>query len=122
VFVSIAVPQQVYDAFIDDQEVSWLKDLSNQISGISRVESRIAALRRHAVRVRNHAKLIDCYLSTFYKNKGIFTFGASSRLLATDITENPLKYRVYSGAVLGHSHNISRHDLPDPGVYREFFR
>ncbi|CAG2159067.1 unnamed protein product [Oppiella nova] len=122
VYALTTVPQQVYDAFIDDQEVSWLKDLSNQISGISRVESRIAALRRHAVRVRNHAKLIDCYLSTFYKNKGIFTFGASSRLLATDITENPLKYRVYSGAVLGHSHNISRHDLPDPGVYREFFR
>ena len=70
-----AVPQEVYDAFIDDQEISWLRDLSNQISGINRVESRIAALRRHAIRVRNHAKLVDCYLSTFYKNKGIFTFG-----------------------------------------------
>ncbi|CAG2118950.1 unnamed protein product, partial [Medioppia subpectinata] len=65
VYALTTVPQQVYDAFIDDQEVSWLKDLSNQISGISRVESRVAALRRHAVRVRNHAKLVDCYLSTF---------------------------------------------------------
>jgi hypothetical protein len=96
--------------------------LSDQISGISRIESRIAALRRHAVRVRNHAKLIDCYLATFYKNKGIFTFGSSSRSLAADITENPHQYRIYSGAVAGQSQNISRYDLPDPGVYREFFR
>ncbi|XP_054161022.1 sarcalumenin-like [Oppia nitens] len=122
VYALTTVPQQVYDPFIDDQEVSWLKDLSNQISGISRVESRVAAIRRHAVRVRNHAKLIDCYLSTYYKNKGFFTFGASSRQLAIDITENPLKYRVYSGAALGQSQNISKYDLPDPGVYREFFR
>ena len=122
VCLQLAVPQSVYDAFIDDQEQSWLNDLSSQISGLSRVESRIASVRRHAVRVRNHAKLIDCYLSTFYKHKGIFTFGSSSRTLASDITENPHQYRIYTGAVVGQLSNISRYDLPDPGVYKEFFR
>lgn len=71
---------------MDEQEVSWLRDLSDQISGINRVESRIAALRRHAIRVRNHAKLVDCYLATFYKNKGIFTFG---RLTSQQLRNGP---------------------------------
>ena len=116
------MPQEGFDEFLDAQETQWLKDLSSQLSGISRIESHIAEVRRHAVRVRNHAKLIDCYLSTFYKNKGLFTFGASSRQLATDISENPHQYRIYSGAFIGQLQNVSRYDLPDPGVYREFFR
>lgn len=111
-----------YDEFMEVQETAWLKDLSAQLSGMSRIESHIAEVRRHAVRVRNHAKLIDCYLSTYYKNKGLFTFGASSRQLATDISENPHQYRIYSGAFVGQLQNVSRYDLPDPGVYREFFR
>ena len=118
----IALPQDNFDEFIDSQETGWLKDLSQQLSGISRIESHIAEVRRHAVRVRNHAKLIDCYLSTFYKNKGLFTFGSSSRQLAADIAENPHQYRIYSGAFMGQLQNVSRYDLPDPGVYREFFR
>ncbi len=28
--------------------------------------------RRFAVRVRNHAKMVDCYLTTFKNNKGLF--------------------------------------------------
>ena len=121
-FLSAALPQEDFDEFLDSQESSWLKDLSTQLSGISRIESHIAEVRRHAVRVRNHAKLIDCYLSTYYKNKGLFTFGASSRQLAADISENPHQYRIYSGAFIGQLQNVSRYDLPDPGVYREFFR
>ena len=54
--------------------------------------------------------------------KIVCVLGASSRQLASDITENPHQYRVYSGALAGQSQNISRYDLPDPGVYREFFR
>ncbi|UXI21754.1 hypothetical protein NH340_JMT07697 [Sarcoptes scabiei] len=122
VYALSTLPQQDFDEFIDTQETSWLKDLSHQLSGISRIESHTAEVRRHAVRVRNHAKLVDCYLSTFYKNKGLFTFGSSSRQLATDISENPHQYRIYSGAFIGSLQNVSRYDLPDPGVYREFFR
>jgi GTPase SAR1 family protein len=110
-----------YDAFLDSQEQLWLQDLADQISGLQRVESRVAAVRRHAVRVRNHAKLIDCYLGAYYRNAGFFSFGTDKKL-ATDITENPHQYRIFSGAVAGQSHNISRYDLPDPAVYREFFR
>ncbi|KAH9414090.1 hypothetical protein DERP_012569 [Dermatophagoides pteronyssinus] len=122
VYALSTLPQDNFDEFIDSQETGWLKDLSQQLSGISRIESHIAEVRRHAVRVRNHAKLIDCYLSTFYKNKGLFTFGSSSRQLAADIAENPHQYRIYSGAFMGQLQNVSRYDLPDPGVYREFFR
>jgi len=111
-----------YDVFIDNQEQAWLQDLSQQVSGLARVESHIAEIRRHAVRVRNHAKVIDCYLATFYKNKGLFTFGSSSRKLASEITENPQEYRIFSGTVAGQGTNISRYDLPDPSIYKEFFR
>jgi hypothetical protein len=31
-----------------------------------------ALCRRFAVRVRNHAKMVDCYLTTFKNNKGLF--------------------------------------------------
>jgi len=122
VFFAAAEAQDSYDEFLDMQESSWLKDLSYELSGISRIESHIGEVRRHAVRVRNHAKLVDCYLNTFYKNKGLFTFGASSRQLASDISENPHQYQIYSGALIGQLQNVSRYDLPDPGVYRDFFR
>ncbi|RWS12663.1 sarcalumenin-like protein, partial [Dinothrombium tinctorium] len=122
VYALTTSPMSEYDVFLDDQEQKWLTDLSEQLSGLERVEARVSAVRRHAVRVRNHAKLIDCYLATFYKNKGFFTFGASSRSLAAEITENPAQYRVFSGAVAGQSQNISRYDLPDPETYKEFFR
>ena len=36
-----------------------------------RVENTITYARRHAVRVRNHAKLVDCYLEAYYKHKVI---------------------------------------------------
>lgn len=96
--------------------------MSEQISGLSRVESRVAAVRRHAVRVRNHAKLVDCYLATYYKKKGFFTWGAAAKKIALEITENPHQYSIFSGAVVSQLQNISRYDLPDPSVYREFFR
>lgn len=122
-YSTLALPADShFDEFLDSQETGWLRDLSYELSGISRIESHIAEVRRHAVRVRNHAKLVDCYLATFYRNKGLFTFGASSRQLAVDISENPHQYRIYSGAIIGQLQNVSRYDLPDPGVYRDFFR
>lgn len=119
----VSAQMESYEPFLDEQEQEWLKDLSDQVSGLARVESHAAEVRRHAVRVRNHAKLIDCYLATYYRHKGLFTFGASARKLASEITENLQQYRVFSGAMSsGPAQNISRYDLPDPEVYREFFR
>lgn len=104
------------------QEEEWLKDLANLISGVSRVESRASAIRRHAVRVRNHAKVVDCYLSAYYKRKPLFTFGQAAKKLSQDITENPHNYNIFKGALASVTQNVSRYDLPDPDVYREFFR
>lgn len=117
-----ASPVDEYNPFLDVQEQEWLQDLANLISGVSRVESRAAAIRRHAVRVRNHAKVVDCYLSAYYKRKPLFSFGQSAKKLATDITENPHNYNIFKGALAGVTQNVSRYDLPDPDVYREFFR
>lgn len=69
------------------------------------------------VRVRNHAQMVDTYLTTFYMNKGFLT---SKHKLAEDIIENPHNYNIYEGMSL--LTNISRYDLPDPEVYRDFFR
>lgn len=69
------------------------------------------------VRVRNHAQMVDTYLTTFYRNKGFLT---SKHKLAEDIIENPHTYNIYEGISL--LTNISRYDLPDPEVYRDFFR
>lgn len=111
-----------YNPFLDMQEQEWLQDLAKLISGVSRVESRAAAIRRHAVRVRNHAKVVDCYLSAYYRRKPLFAFGQAAKKLATDITENPHTYNIFKGALAGITQNVSRYDLPDPDVYREFFR
>ncbi len=47
------------------QEMSLLSDLKDAIS--RRVENRAAAARRFAVRVRNHARMVDCYLTAYHK-------------------------------------------------------
>merc|ERR1719158_2234069 len=52
------------------QEQALLKDIKDAID--KRVENRISTARRFAVRVRNHAKMVDCYLTTFLNNKGMF--------------------------------------------------
>lgn len=84
--------------FLDGQEQLWLTDLRTQVLGVQRVESRIAAVRRHAVRVRNHAKLIDCYLAAYYRSKGLFTFGQAAKQLAAQITANPHDYSIFQAA------------------------
>jgi hypothetical protein len=96
------------------QEEALLMDVRDAID--SRVENRIALTRRHAVRVRNHAKMVDCYLKTYYNQKSFF---GSKKKVATDIVENPHDYRIYEG--ISTLTNVSRYDLPDPGVYRDFF-
>ncbi|KAJ8668295.1 hypothetical protein QAD02_009958 [Eretmocerus hayati] len=97
------------------QERALLRDLRSAID--KRVDHKIASARRFAVRVRNHAKMVDCYLTTFYNHKGFF---AKRKEVADRIIETPQEYHIYEG--LSTLTNISRYDLPDPDVYRDFFR
>ena len=60
--------------------------------------------------------MVDCYLTTFKNNKGIF---GDKKSVAKDIIDNPSKYHIYEG--LSTLTNISRYDLPDPDTYRDFF-
>lgn len=97
------------------QERELLRDLRQAID--KRIENKIASARRFAVRVRNHAKMVDCYLTTYYNHKTIF---GNKKLIADAIIENPQNYHIYEG--LSTLTNISRYDLPDPETYRDFFR
>uniref|UniRef100_A0ABD2VT32 Dynamin-type G domain-containing protein n=1 Tax=Trichogramma kaykai TaxID=54128 RepID=A0ABD2VT32_9HYME len=97
------------------QERAFLRDLRSAID--KRVEHKIASARRFAVRVRNHAKMVDCYLTTYYNHKSFF---AKRKEVSDNIIENPQDYHIYEG--LSTLTNISRYDLPDPDVYRDFFR
>ncbi|XP_006613848.1 sarcalumenin isoform X2 [Apis dorsata] len=97
------------------QERAFLRDLRTAID--KQVEHKIASARRFAVRVRNHAKMVDCYLTTYYNHK---TFFGNKKEISDKIIENPQDYHIYEG--LSTLKNISRYDLPDPDVYRDFFR
>ncbi|XP_017757119.1 PREDICTED: sarcalumenin isoform X2 [Eufriesea mexicana] len=97
------------------QERAFLRDLRTAID--KRVEHKIASARRFAVRVRNHAKMVDCYLTTYYNHK---TFFGNKKEISEKIIESPQDYHIYEG--LSTLKNISRYDLPDPDVYRDFFR
>ncbi|XP_071452950.1 serine-rich adhesin for platelets [Hetaerina americana] len=97
------------------QELAFLKDIRTAID--KRVENKIASARRFAVRVRNHAKMVDCYLTTYYNHKSIF---GNKKKVSDDIIEHPQNYHIYEG--LSTLTNISRYDLPDPEVYRDFFK
>ncbi|KAH8243198.1 hypothetical protein KR032_005341 [Drosophila birchii] len=97
------------------QERAFLRDLRTAID--KRIEHKISSARRFAVRVRNHAKMVDCYLNTYYNHKTLF---GNKKRIADDIIDHPQNYHIYEG--LSTLTNISRYDLPDPEVYRDFFR
>ncbi|XP_031633981.1 sarcalumenin [Contarinia nasturtii] len=97
------------------QEKALLQDLSQAIE--HRIENKIASARRFAVRVRNHAKMVDCYLTTYYNHKTLF---GNKKKISGEIIEHPQTYHIYEG--LSTLTNISRYDLPDPEVYRDFFK
>lgn len=69
------------------------------------------------MRIRNHAKMVDCYLTTYYNQKGLFS---NKKQVSDKIIEHPQNYNIYEG--LSTLTNISRYDLPDPEVYLDFFR
>ncbi|XP_066155558.1 uncharacterized protein [Euwallacea fornicatus] len=97
------------------QERAFLRDFRSAVD--RRVENKIASARRFAVRVRNHAKMVDCYLTTYYNHKSVF---GNRKQVANEIIDHPQDYHIYEG--LSTLTNISRYDLPDPEVYRDFFK
>lgn len=97
------------------QERAFLRDMRTAID--KRIEHKISSARRFAVRVRNHAKMVDCYLTTYFNHKTLF---GNKKRIADDIIDHPQNYHIYEG--LSTLTNISRYDLPDPEVYRDFFR
>ncbi|XP_035782759.1 sarcalumenin-like isoform X3 [Anopheles albimanus] len=96
------------------QERTLLLDLGQAIE--KRIENKIASARRFAVRIRNHAKMVDCYLTTYYNHKTLF---GNKKQISEKIIASPQDYHIYEG--LSTLTNISRYDLPDPEVYRDFF-
>ncbi|GLH01154.1 Uncharacterized protein GBIM_07357, partial [Gryllus bimaculatus] len=120
VMYSVSLWSRPYEAgaptrLLQAQERAFLRDLRTAID--RRVENKMASARRFAVRVRNHAKMVDCYLTTYYNHKGFF---GNKKAVSDDIIERPQNYHIYEG--LSTLTNISRYDLPDPDVYRDFFR
>lgn len=97
------------------QERAFLTDLREAID--KRIENKIASARRFAVRIRNHAKMVDCYLTTYYNQKTLFS---NKKQVADNIIEHPQNFNIYEG--LSTLTNISRYDLPDPEVYMDFFK
>ncbi|KAB0801295.1 hypothetical protein PPYR_05649 [Photinus pyralis] len=97
------------------QERAFLRDLRTAID--KRIDNKIASARRFAVRVRNHAKMVDCYLTTYYNHKSVF---GNRKQVSDEIINHPQDYHIYEG--LSTLTNISRYDLPDPDVYKDFFR
>lgn len=61
--------------------------------------------------------MVDCYLNTYYNHKTLF---GNKKRISDDIIDHPQNYHIYEG--LSTLTNISRYDLPDPEVYRDFFR
>lgn len=61
--------------------------------------------------------MVDCYLTTYYNHKTLF---GNKKVISDQIIDNPQNYHIYEG--LSTLTNISRYDLPDPDVYRDFFR
>jgi len=100
---------------LEAHERNMLTDLREALDNV--VENTIAEARRHAVRVRNHAKMVDCYLTTFNNHKSYF---GSNKAVIDDIIENPHSYHIFEG--MSTLNNISRYDLPDAEVYKDFFR
>lgn len=102
--------------YLSDQEVDMLRDLKKNTMD-KLVENKLAHARRYAVTVRNHAKLIDCYLTHYYKHKSLFS---NRNKVANEIINNPAKYKIFES--LSMLNNVSRYDLPNPDIYKEFFK
>eukprot|EP00061_Rhincodon_typus_P017561 g46299.t1 len=96
------------------EEVSLLEDLNQVIE--NRLENKIAFIRQHAIRVRLHALLVDRYLQTF---KDKMTFFSDPELVFNEILDEPDKFYIFK-SILAKT-NVSKFDLPNPNVYKDFF-
>ncbi|XP_062915521.1 sarcalumenin isoform X3 [Mobula hypostoma] len=96
------------------EEVSLLEDLNQVIE--NRLENKIAFIRQHAIRVRIHALLVDRYLQTF---KDKMTFFSDPELVFNEILDEPDKFYIFK-SILAKT-NVSKFDLPNPSVYKDFF-
>ncbi|XP_078414921.1 sarcalumenin isoform X2 [Cetorhinus maximus] len=96
------------------EEVSLLEDLNQVIE--NRLENKIAFIRQHAIRVRIHALLVDRYLQTF---KDKMTFFSDPELVFNEILDEPDKFYIFK-SILAKT-NVSKFDLPNPNVYKDFF-
>lgn len=102
-----------YDLF-RREEVSLMEDLNQVIE--NQLENKIAFIRQHAIRVRVHALLVDRYLQAYHDKLGWFS---DPHEVFADIVGDPDKYYIFK-AVLAKT-NVSKFDLPDPELYRDFF-
>ena len=66
--------------------------------------------------MRNHAKMVDVYVSTYNNKQRMF---GNKKKIADDIVDHPDSYHIYDG--ISTMTNISRFDLPDPKTYQTFF-
>ncbi|XP_062401937.1 sarcalumenin-like isoform X4 [Sardina pilchardus] len=96
------------------EEVSLMEDLNQVIE--NQLENKIAFIRQHAIRVRVHALLVDRYLQAYHEKLGWFS---DPHEVFADIVGDPDKYYIFK-AVLAKT-NVSKFDLPDPELYRDFF-
>lgn len=71
-------------SLLTSHENHFLKDIRDATE--KRVETRIAAARRFAVRVRNHAKMCDCYLNTYNNHRSFFS---NKKKISDDIIDHP---------------------------------
>ena len=106
-------PNTSHQLFIRE-EVSLLHDMYQVME--NRVVNKIAFIRQHAILVKIHALLVERYLAAYNSKKSIFS---DNEAVMADIIENPQKHHIYQSVV---SHGkISKYDLPDPEIYKEFF-
>ncbi|XP_076149249.1 sarcalumenin isoform X4 [Alosa pseudoharengus] len=96
------------------EEVSLMEDLNQVIE--NQLENKIAFIRQHAIRVRVHALLVDRYLQAYHEKLGWFS---DPHEVFADIVADPDRYYIFK-AVLAKT-NVSKFDLPDPELYRDFF-
>lgn len=108
-----SISKEYQDMFILDEE-SLLHDIFEVMS--NRLQNKIAFLRRHAILVRNHALMIDKYVSTLSQHRSFFQ---SANDVAQLISEQPDSYKIRQ-KVLSHK-DVSEKDLLPDSFYEYFF-
>jgi len=96
--------QTVHHDLFHREEVLLLQDLYSVVVGA--IETRLALVRQHAVRVLVHAKLVSEYINAFNRARSLFT---DSNAVWSDIVATPDRY------VLLQSRPGAEHDIVSHG-------